>query len=332
MSFLDKLVSKGKAKFDEYQAQHSSSSIAPPPQQQNYQWQSNQQYQQPYQYAPQQRAKYNLAQLQGPPPINYGSKPGGPPAATHGSEPAGYGRQPAVYWKANFNPQTPIYELFNQETGAHGWGNNESQNYTKDAANCFMTADNKLVLRGHVDTSKPENKYTSARLVSAQSLARQNGCITAVLTPPSATGIWPAFWLLPMDPCNWPTDGEVDIMESWNGDNINHSCLHWGNYNGEDWNKHRVLDTPVPSLPHQPHTFSFAWDDMRSEGDWEGQDGRRGRMVWYLDGKVLMKAEVPKGTRPMRDYRIILNIAMGGNVCQVGLKFLIPPFCTNRDC
>ncbi len=159
-----------------------------------------------------------------------------------------------------------------------------------------------------MDSNSPD-KYTSARLISAQSLERPKGCLTAVLTPPCASGIWPAFWLLPKKPFSWPTDGEVDIFESWNGDNINHSCLHWGHYNGEDWNKHRAVYTPIPTMGQQPHTFSFAWDDERENG------GQSGRLVWYIDGNPVMKASVPQGTRLMRDYRIILNVAMGGNVC-----------------
>jgi len=38
-------------------------------------------------------------------------------------------------------------------------------------------------------------------------------------------------------------------------------------------------------------------------------------MVWYIDGAPVMRAEIPPGTRRMEDWRIILNVAMGGNVC-----------------
>lgn len=54
--------------------------------------------------------------------------------------------------------------------------------------------------------------------------------------------------------------------------------------------------------------YDFAWDQPG------GQPGQ-GRMVWYIDGKAVMKGEIPQGTRPMRDFTILLNIAMGGNVC-----------------
>jgi hypothetical protein len=38
-------------------------------------------------------------------------------------------------------------------------------------------------------------------------------------------------------------------------------------------------------------------------------------MVWYIDGRPVMKGTIPAGTRPMREFSILLNVAMGGNVC-----------------
>jgi len=116
--------------------------------------------------------------------------------------------------------------------------------------------------------------------------------------------------MLPADPFKWPTDGEVDLAESWNGETENHSCLHWGSYTGEDSQKHRVVKTHLPDLPRQPHTYGFAWIEE------EGIPGWRGRMIWYIDGKAVMKGSIPEGTRRMEDFRILINIAMGGTVNQ----------------
>ncbi|KAF4622748.1 hypothetical protein G7Y89_g14279 [Cudoniella acicularis] len=213
------------------------------------------------------------------------------------------------YWQPIFDPSIPISQLFIQETGSHGWGNNESQNYTSNPENCFFTPDNSLVLRGIVNSSSSD-KYTSARLISEQRLSRQKGYLSVRLRAPCAPGIWPAFWMLPAQPFTWPNDGEVDIFESWNGEGVNHSCLHWGFYNGEDWNKHRVVDTPIPDLKDREVHVGFAWDQE------EDVNGAKGRMVWYVDGRAVMKANIPEGTRRMSDWRIIVNVAMGGNVCQ----------------
>ncbi|CZT53292.1 related to endo-1,3-beta-glucanase [Rhynchosporium secalis] len=293
---LDGLINKGKAKLKEFTGDQNQ-----PPAQNQYPQQQYQQpghyqqhqYQQPNQYQqPQPQQGYGV-----PPPIPYGSRPGG----------AQQQQGPNVYWQAAFNPQTPVNQIFEQETGDHGWGNNESQNYTSEPQNSFFTPDNKLVIRGIVQTSAPSNKYTSARLITHQKLDRQRGCLSAVVSAPCAPGIWPAFWLLPKKPFAWPTDGEVDIFESWNGDCVNHSCLHWGHFNGEDSQKHRVVDTPIPSMAHQAQVMAFAWD--------QPEDGRGGRMVWYINGGVVMKADIPPGTRRLSEWNVILNVAMGGNVC-----------------
>ncbi|KUJ19148.1 concanavalin A-like lectin/glucanase [Mollisia scopiformis] len=281
MSFqhtLDGLLAKGKAKLNEFTHPEQQ---APP---QNY----NQNY------------NYNYNARPPPPPINYASKPTNfaPPIPP---------RQAAPYWKADFNPSTPISSIFVQETGAHGWGNNESQNYTTSPTNSFFTPSHQLVLRAISSPSSPENKYTSARLYTHQTLSRPRGCLTAVLFAPCADGIWPAFWLLPQEPFKWPDDGEVDIFESWNGDRVNRSCLHWGHFNGEDWDKHRVVETRIEDMGERPHVFAFAWE--------QGEEGRGGRCVWYVDGRAVMKATIPQGTRRMSEWRVILNVAMGGNVC-----------------
>jgi beta-glucanase (GH16 family) len=266
MSFrhkLDSAFERGKAKLNEFQANNNRP--APP-------------------------VLSRPSNSSQPPPIPNSSKPG------QSSAPA------AVYWQPNFQTNGTVAEHFRHELGAHGWGNNESQNYTDLAANSFYTPDGKLVVRAIAD-SNLHQRYTSARLTSHQTLSRPRGFLSVIIQAPCAPGIWPAFWLLPADPFVWPTDGEVDIFESWNGDLVNHSCLHWGFFNGEDWNKHRVVETHVPTMPHNSHVFGFAWN----------QD--TGKLVWYIDGSPVMKADIPPGIRPLADFRIIINVAMGGNVC-----------------
>jgi len=231
-----------------------------------------------------------------PPPIPNASKPR-PTLSTSGTP----------YWTPDL--QSPSVETnFRHETGQHGWGNAESQNYVSSPSNSFHD-NSSLILRAIIDStlSSPSEQYTSARLTSHATLGRPRGCLTAHITAPVATGIWPAFWLLPADPFVWPTDGEVDIFEAWDGDAINHSCLHWGFFNGEDWNKHRVLETPLKQITSSGQRFDFVWD--------ENDDGT-GRLVWYIDGQAVMKAEKPKGTRKMSDFRLLINIAVGGNVCK----------------
>lgn len=127
-----------------------------------------------------------------------------------------------------------------------------------------------------------------------------------MILSPCASGIWPAFWLLPKVPFSWPVDGEIDIAETWNGDHENRSCLHWGQHHEPQ--KHRVLGTRIPDMSARPVRYDFVWDQPG------GRPGQ-GRLLWYIDGRPVMKGSIPEGTRPMRDFTVLLNVAMGGNVC-----------------
>lgn len=232
-----------------------------------------------------------------------------PPQIPFSSKPQPDSSSNSPYWKADFSPAVPVSKNFKHETGDGGWGNNELENYTSEPTNSFHTERHELVLRAVIASNQPDNKsrYTSARLTSHQLLDKRQGYIEATVTAPSARGIWPAFWLLPQEPFRWPEDGEIDIMESWNAETMNHACMHWGHFNGEDSQKHRVVETSISNI-RATHVYGFAWEQP------EAGDG--GRCVWYIDGKAVMKASKPPGTRRFEEWRIILNIAVGGNVCS----------------
>ncbi|PNS14760.1 hypothetical protein CAC42_1989 [Sphaceloma murrayae] len=246
------------------------------------------------------------------------------PHINHATKPQSQQQQPLhpdasrrrAYWHPSFTPSTPISEHFRHEIGAHGWGNNEAQTYCDASKNSFFStspSDNAIHVVAIADPSHGDH-YTSARLTSHQTLTHRRGVLSARITAPVAKGIWPAFWLLPKDPFTWPTDGEVDIFEAWDGSSVNHSCLHWGHFNGDDWDKHRVQETELGSKirpsghPDEGVRFDLAWD--------ESEDSNEGRIIWYVDGRPVMKASKPKGTRSLKDYRILINVAMGGNVCK----------------
>lgn len=240
------------------------------------------------------------------PPYQYQRPPPPPPP----QQPLIPNPIPRAYWQPGFDISIPVSTYFKHQTGAGGWGNNELQTYTSFLANSFFTQDCKLVLRAISNSHSPDpsQRYTSARLTSHQILGRQCGCLYTWLSPPIARGIWPAFWLLPAEPFTWPHEGEVDLMETWNADQTNHSCLHWGFFTGEDAQKHRVVETPMNFLSHGPHQFGFAWNQPES--------GVGGKLLWYIDGRAVMRANIPSGTRRISDWQIIINVAMGGNVCQ----------------
>ncbi|KAH9905448.1 glycoside hydrolase family 16 protein [Xylariomycetidae sp. FL2044] len=280
------------------------------------QWQQQQQPQGQQWQQPPQPNQYNRPPM--PPPVPSHSRPSAPNAS---ASPQPNAHPSPVYWRCEFNPSIPVSQEFEQKQGhgePYGWGNNELENYTSSPQNSFYTPDGKLIVRAlaqqhHPD---PELRYTSARLVTHRSLSRPKGCLTAWLTLPSADGIWPAFWMLPREPFLWPHDGEVDIAESWNGEHDNHSCLHWGFYTPEDAGKHLSRKTRIPDMAHRPVRFDFAWSCEGTGLRGDGKSAGGGRLMWLIDGRPVMKNLQPPGTRPIEDWCVLLNVAMGGTVCQ----------------
>lgn len=68
------------------------------------------------------------------------------------------------------------------------------------------------------------------------------------------------------------------------------------------------MGTKIPDMRHRPVRYDLAWEQP-------GGRAGEGRLVWYIDGRAIMKAHIPQGTRLMRDMTVLLNVAMGGNVC-----------------
>ncbi|KAK7757359.1 hypothetical protein SLS62_000371 [Diatrype stigma] len=305
-------------------------------------WQQQQQ-------SPSQLAAYgNYYAEAPPPPIPYHSRPGGSSGAggsSFGNPSVGNADPtapaPRVYWRPDFSPATPVSQAFEHKQGhgePYGWGNNELQVYTASPANSFHTVTTStstnpttgqqqphpiLVVRAIAQPQHPdpEARFTSARLVSRTSLGSDSGgALSATLTLPCAPGVWPAFWLLPREPFRWPRDGEVDVAETWDGDGVNRACLHWGYYDGApgEPEKHRVRETRVPDLGSRPGgvRFDFVWY-TGGNGNGNGNGGANGtRLMWYVDGRPVMRNWMPEGARPIGDFCVLLNVAMGGNVCQ----------------
>lgn len=203
------------------------------------------------------------------------------------------------YWTPDLSK--PLSDSFTYDVGGHGWGNEELQTYTEDVDNAFINKEtDAVVIRARAQTCHDgSSSFTSARLVSKQCLDYEQGYLEADIDVPHAKGIWYAFWLLPRKPFAWPSDGEVDIAEGWDGKRENGNCLHWGHFNGQDYAKHRVHYHPVRDGRNH---YGFCWS----------KDG----LIWYFNGKPTMHAKVPQGVRPWPDFQIVLNIAMGGNVLK----------------
>ncbi|WP_432564749.1 family 16 glycosylhydrolase [Kineococcus sp. SYSU DK003] len=155
-----------------------------------------------------------------------------------------------------------------QETGAHGWGNAELQNYTRDGENTAVDPDGNLrITVAREDgggAQDPQAEFTSGRMTTLGRIAVPSGSyVEASIQAPVGDGLWPAFWLIGANfpEVGWPASGEIDIFEGQGSrpdtarnavhtatvaDPTEHVQSGWGAEGGTI-----VLDESVDSRPHR---------------------------------------------------------------------------------
>jgi beta-glucanase (GH16 family) len=222
----------------------------------------------------------------------------------------------AVVWNEEFNGGAGTgvdSSKWNFDTGGSGFGNQELQYYTSGTNNVAMDGQGHLVITarkgsgGHNDCWNGTCQFTSGRIQTAGKFTQQYGHIEARIQVPNGSGLWPAFWMLGGG--NWPTDGEIDIMEIVGRDpNRLFGTLHGPGYSGGS----SYGNTLVAGSPWYQAFHNYAVD-------WSAN-----LIVWTVDGQEYFRATPASLTAAKGNvswvfnhpFFIILNLAVGGNFGQ----------------
>lgn len=200
------------------------------------------------------------------------------------------------------------------EYGISGWGNNELQFYLGREENVCVE-DGKLI----ITALKEDNIYTSGRIRTFTNrgevlFATTYGRIEARIKCPTGEGIWPAFWMLPVDESvygRWAASGEIDIMEAKGRlpQQIGGAAHYGRTWPDNDFsNQEYVFDEGEDITDF--HVYAIEWE----------QDEIR----WYVDEECYFvltdwysknaKGELhPEGAPFDMPFYILLNMAVGGN-------------------
>jgi beta-glucanase (GH16 family) len=211
-----------------------------------------------------------------------------------------------LVWADEFDGSTIDRTNWTFDLGGGGWGNNELEVYTSDAANA-------AVLNGElvITARKDKNKYTSARLKTQGLHSWTFGKVAARIKLPYGQGIWPAFWMLGdnISTVGWPKSGEIDIMEMIGGgenrDDTVYGTLHWDANNSHASIGSGAHELPDPQFFYQDyHVFEVEWQPKE--------------MIWRLDGLEYFRTPIDPAVQPtmeefQRPFFIIMNLAVGGN-------------------
>jgi serralysin len=128
-------------------------------------------------------------------------------------------------------------------------------------------------------------QYTSGHISTELSFAQQYGYFEIRAQLPAGQGIWPCFWMLPVDG-SWPL--EIDVFEMLGHEpNVIHQSTHGtGGATGS-----HVLNQDATHW----HTYGLEWTEKT--------------ITWTIDGVVTRKA-ANEFHKPMY---MIANLAIGGN-------------------
>lgn len=99
--------------------------------------------------------------------------------------------------------------------------------HMSDFDSCYAMRDGRLVLRGLVNNSVPNDtaRYITGGVYTKDKVAFGFGRLEIYAKLNGARGAWPAFWLLSQG-MSWPDGGEIDIMERLNFDSIAYQTVH----------------------------------------------------------------------------------------------------------
>ncbi|MEI6274400.1 MAG: glycoside hydrolase family 16 protein [Prolixibacteraceae bacterium] len=193
---------------------------------------------------------------------------------------------------------------FDVEGNSSGWGNNESQYYTKERIQNAEVKDGQLSITA-IREDFQGRKYTSARLITKTKGDWLYGRLEIKAKLPEGRGMWPAIWMLPTDWSygGWPASGEIDVMENVGYDPfVIVASAHTQSYNHVRKTQ-KSNKISIPDCYTGFHVYALEWevneyrvfvDDQlfftfRNEGT--------GYKAWPFDQR----------------FHLLLNVAVGGN-------------------
>ncbi|KAI8626430.1 putative endo-1,3(4)-beta-glucanase [Xylariaceae sp. FL1651] len=233
----------------------------------------------------------------------------------------GYGGY-SVIWQENFNG--PAGQLVDQGTWNIITGpnpaNNEMETYTASNQNHQLSGGATLQI-------VPQNNngaWTSARLESKYTFTPPDGRATMIEAKirfgnndiSNKQGIWPAFWMLGdsiRHGTPWPECGEIDILETVDGQLTGYGTVHCDVSPGGICNESNGLGGNI-GIPDQSwHTWRVIID--RTPSSWVSETitwYRDGIQYWQVTGGRINNQNVWNSLTASPLY-IILNVAVGGS-------------------
>lgn len=211
--------------------------------------------------------------------------------------------------------------------GPENWGTGETQTYTRNPSNIRVNAEGNLVITPQTNGSH----WTSSRIETTANVdfsAPEGGKLwveanikvgSPNMPPGVEMGIWPAFWMLGSDFRNdywsWPAIGEIDILETINGDSTVYHTVHCDVAPGGVCNEFDGIGSSSEFTRGEWHRFAAEID--RSNPDWTQQSLNYyidRQLSWSIGPSQLEYSESVWQALAASSKIILLNVAVGGGL------------------
>lgn len=211
-----------------------------------------------------------------------------------------------LVWNDEFDGDEIDVQKWGYDKGGSGFGNNELQYYTDRPENASVS-DGVLTITAIAERYLGRD-YSSAKLRTLGLADWRYGRFDIRAKLPYGQGIWPAFWMLPIQSKygGWPSSGEIDIMEMvGHTPAITHGTLHYGESIGQHVYTGTYCTLSDGIFADDFHVFSVIWEPDS--------------FTWYVDGVPFARQTdwhtgVADYPAPFDEYfYLILNLAVGGD-------------------
>lgn len=222
------------------------------------------------------------------------------------------------------NPADWLYDLGTGYPGAApNWGTGEIETMTASTENVYHDGDGNLAIKpirdgaGNWTSGRIETQRTDFAPPPGGTLRVEARIQVPSVTGEEAQGYWPAFWMLGApfrgNYTNWPSVGEIDILENVNGLDTVFGTLHCGSLPDGPCHEPTGLagKRACPGSPCQAgfHTYAMEWDRSVVPE----------QLRWYIDDvhyHSVNAAQLDAATWAAatdHGFFIILNVAVGGS-------------------
>lgn len=213
-----------------------------------------------------------------------------------------------LIWSDEFDGDALSLDNWKFETGQHGWGNNEWQNYVAHD-NAEVSGGTLKITAKKVGQGQQVGDYTSTRLNSKKAFTYGRIEIRAKIPEHKGNGLWPALWMLGSNigTVGWPDCGEIDIMEyvSFDPDQM-HFSIHSKANNHVEGTQITSGPLSLETIEEEFHNYGVLWT--------------KDYLKFYIDDLDNVKLTFPrpaisdsKNWPFSQPFYFLINIAVGGN-------------------